>query len=243
MTEKIREGWYPNPENEGELRYWDGSGWTSSVKPATGVRNSQKAPSKPGDEQELLAILRHGGYSEKPDFIIWGTSDVLLKITSISRRLGGEGRELYAFAAFPDFFVHAQGRLKSRNTAKLRNNDTFNLDEIPYREVKTLRRQAGVENLMVQLVADTGQSRNVLTDALFGAGYRLDMTKNQEESQRELIQALKERVRRGGLSQSEPAVETQDLTEQLKTLSELRQSGVLSEDEFSAAKKKLLGGN
>ena len=29
-------GWYPNPDQAGELRWWDGDGWTDHVQPDEG---------------------------------------------------------------------------------------------------------------------------------------------------------------------------------------------------------------
>lgn len=31
QEEEIEAGWYPNPENQTELRWWDGQGWTEQT--------------------------------------------------------------------------------------------------------------------------------------------------------------------------------------------------------------------
>jgi hypothetical protein len=31
QEEEIEAGWYPNPENQAELRWWDGQGWTEQT--------------------------------------------------------------------------------------------------------------------------------------------------------------------------------------------------------------------
>ena len=35
MSTDIAPGWYPDPQTEGQIRYWDGSGWTEHVQPAS----------------------------------------------------------------------------------------------------------------------------------------------------------------------------------------------------------------
>jgi uncharacterized protein YbjQ (UPF0145 family) len=34
MSTDVAPGWYPDPQSEGQLRYWDGSAWTEHVQPA-----------------------------------------------------------------------------------------------------------------------------------------------------------------------------------------------------------------
>src|SRR4051812_23079221 len=34
MSTEIAPGWYPDPQTEGQLRYWDGNAWTEHVQPA-----------------------------------------------------------------------------------------------------------------------------------------------------------------------------------------------------------------
>ena len=34
MSTDVAPGWYPDPQNQGQVRYWDGSAWTEHVQPA-----------------------------------------------------------------------------------------------------------------------------------------------------------------------------------------------------------------
>jgi Protein of unknown function (DUF2510) len=34
VSPDVAAGWYPDPQTEGQLRYWDGSAWTEHVQPA-----------------------------------------------------------------------------------------------------------------------------------------------------------------------------------------------------------------
>lgn len=44
MANSPVEGWYPSPENEGFLRWWDGSAWTDNEKPAPVAKENTPAP-------------------------------------------------------------------------------------------------------------------------------------------------------------------------------------------------------
>jgi uncharacterized protein YbjQ (UPF0145 family) len=37
MSTDVAPGWYPDPQTEGQIRYWDGSAWTEHVQPASGA--------------------------------------------------------------------------------------------------------------------------------------------------------------------------------------------------------------
>lgn len=47
-------GWYPDPENPGERRYWDGSAWTPHRAPVTATTPRQ--PSKPMSPRAKLIV-------------------------------------------------------------------------------------------------------------------------------------------------------------------------------------------
>ena len=49
-------GWYPDPDDEGSTRYWDGHGWSEERAPAPGTR--QRVPGE--KEREASAIIVAG---------------------------------------------------------------------------------------------------------------------------------------------------------------------------------------
>lgn len=242
-------GWYPSPEDRTLARYWDGSSWTDETRHLSDKGDKEKEPHssdaryepKPEESAELKKMLHHFGYRDEPDFIIWGTSDVFDKVTAVSRLvLAGDGKRLYAVVAFPSFIVHIHGRLKSRNEKKVRNSDELYATELSYGQIVTVRREPGFENLISTLIIDAPESTNIVASALLGQGHRMAMTRRQESSQNHLIQELKERVRSAKNPQAAQPQVSVGLADELLKLKELHEAGVLSDEEFQAAKTKLL---
>lgn len=66
MADNPAPGWYPDPENLGQLRYWDGQQWTEH-RSAQNTPSSPPPPSSPGQWQT-------GGYgqpAQKVDPWLW----------------------------------------------------------------------------------------------------------------------------------------------------------------------------
>lgn len=242
-------GWYPSPEDPTISRYWDGSAWTEETRHQSDEKRSQEGrhssneiyEPKPEEAAELTKMLHLAGYDAEPDFIIWGTSNEFDKVTAVSRLImAGDGKRLYAIAAFPSYIVHIHGRLKSRNEKKVRNSDELYATELSYGQIVTVRREPGFENLMSTLIIDAPESTNIIASAINGQGHRMAMTRRQESSQNDLIQELKERVRSAKNPQAAHPQVSVGLADELLKLNELYEAGVLSDEEFQAAKKKLL---
>ncbi|WP_436789512.1 DUF2510 domain-containing protein [Yinghuangia sp. YIM S10712] len=53
MTSSISPGWYDDPATPGMERWWDGSQWTESTRPATTSPTSAGAPADPGPDAPL----------------------------------------------------------------------------------------------------------------------------------------------------------------------------------------------
>jgi membrane protease subunit (stomatin/prohibitin family) len=75
------------------------------------------------------------------------------------------------------------------------------------------------------------------------AGMRMGQAQAQQQAQAQAQQqAAVEQARQEGAAQAQaPASAGTDVTAQLQKLADLHKSGVLSDEEFAAAKKKLLG--
>jgi uncharacterized protein YbjQ (UPF0145 family) len=54
MSTDVAPGWYPDPQTEGQIRYWDGKGWTEHVQPAA------QAESTEYDAGSLEGVPSHG---------------------------------------------------------------------------------------------------------------------------------------------------------------------------------------
>jgi len=77
------------------------------------------------------------------------------------------------------------------------------------------------------------------------AGHRMGQAQAQQQMQAQAQQqAAVEQARQEGAAQAQtaaPAPATKDVTAELQKLADLHKSGVLTDEEFAAAKKKLLG--
>lgn len=56
-------GWYPDPQNPAQLRYWDGQAWSESTAPA-----APAAPSAPATPVDPAAGQGYGGYPTYPSY-------------------------------------------------------------------------------------------------------------------------------------------------------------------------------
>lgn len=60
MTEPTPAGWYPDPGNSGQLRYWDGTAWTDNYSPVAGAATPSAAtvpPKKPIYKRTWFIVL------------------------------------------------------------------------------------------------------------------------------------------------------------------------------------------
>ena len=76
------------------------------------------------------------------------------------------------------------------------------------------------------------------------AGHRMGQAQAQQQMQAQAQQqAAVEQARQEGAAQAQTAAApaTKDVTAELQKLADLHKSGVLTDEEFAAAKKKLLG--
>jgi membrane protease subunit (stomatin/prohibitin family) len=77
------------------------------------------------------------------------------------------------------------------------------------------------------------------------AGMKMGEQKAQQQAQaQQQQQASVEQAKQQGAAEAmaaAPAAPTKDVTAELQKLADLHKSGVLTDEEFSAAKKKLLG--
>jgi membrane protease subunit (stomatin/prohibitin family) len=75
-----------------------------------------------------------------------------------------------------------------------------------------------------------------------GAGYAIGKKKGRKAEEAEAETAYQQQQIDTGAVQQQAASSEEDTIEQLKKLGELRDSGVLTEEEFQKEKRKILGG-
>ena len=79
---------------------------------------------------------------------------------------------------------------------------------------------------------------------MLAAGHRMGQAQAQQQMQAQAQQqAAVEQAKQEGAAQAQTAAApaTKDVTAELQKLADLHKSGVLTDEEFAAAKKKLLG--
>lgn len=191
----------------------------------------------PADHKALMTILQDSGYDPAPDFIIWGRLPLGSQTSML--RVGALG--VFVLVGFESMCLHIIGRSERESDLAETLPSQAVIREIAYQDVKSvaLNSAGGLGGL---LTLNIGESSGLLTEALGEANARLALSKQQVAGQRELIDQLKNRVAAAEQrNESTAPAGDQSLASQLAELAELRASGVLDEDEFRAAKKKLLG--
>jgi hypothetical protein len=79
---------------------------------------------------------------------------------------------------------------------------------------------------------------------MMAAGYRMGQAQAQQQMQAQTQHASVEQTNQQGTAETRAVsapVPAKDLTTELQKLAELHKSGVLTDEEFAAAKKKVLG--
>ena len=77
---------------------------------------------------------------------------------------------------------------------------------------------------------------------MLAAGHRMGQAQAQQQMQAQAQQqAAVEQAKQEGAAQAQAAAPAKDTTAELQKLADLHKSGVLTDEEFAAAKKKLLG--
>lgn len=77
MSSDVAPGWYPDPQAAGQVRYWDGSGWTEHVQPAGTPAPATAEPEGRGPFTSDLSVnelLLLGESGFEPAGVVAGTS-------------------------------------------------------------------------------------------------------------------------------------------------------------------------
>lgn len=224
-------GWYPAPHANNEQRYWDGAQW------------QETAPAQqPGAAQKLASRMttRHDA-SGDPD-TIW---------SAVGKPLTGLGAGRFKLTAE---YLHFEKGTLSTKAQQIRTADIYDVDASQTMAQKA--RGLGTIKLYAQRGADGGREEVLLEDIPdYRDGVRAinDAAFAAREAHR--VRENTQHVNYGGsfaphpgfvaASQHNPlpaaGQPTVDLNAELAKLGELRAQGVLDDEEFTAAKRKLLG--
>lgn len=69
MTQSVPAGWYPDPENPAQQRYWDGAAWTESVAPVAPPEPATQPPSTSAQAAAAIGASAKGAVASALDFV------------------------------------------------------------------------------------------------------------------------------------------------------------------------------
>lgn len=62
MTEQVKAGWYPRPDMQDTLGFWDGRAWTDQTQPARVTADGRNRAAKWVTAAVIAAVVGYAGY-------------------------------------------------------------------------------------------------------------------------------------------------------------------------------------
>lgn len=225
-------GWYD--DGSGRQRWWDGSVWTehfADQQPQGRVEQPTKRAASQAQALGKKLTAKHDLSADED--AIW---------TAVGKPLTGIGAGRYKLTA--EYLVFEVGTLSSKGQ-QIRTREIFDVDSSQSMSQKA----RGVGNITLWARRATGDERVVLQDI---PNFREGVTLiNRISDEARHAQQLRERTSHSTVSyatQSQPqpvaapaAAPAQDLNSELERLASMKAQGVIDDEEFTAAKRKLLG--
>ena len=222
MSSSAGPGWYP-VEGDDRLRYWDGNQWTD--------RFQEKSAGSVAGAAARQAMSQFTGGRAFPQDAIW---------SAVGRPVTGIGAGRYWLTPHHLFFEKGALRTDSQQVP------ISGVVDVDVRQTMT-QKARGVYNVMVHI--NRGDRTEVVT---------MDDVPNGREAQRiinETAHAARLAIQRNqntmryegvapqfaGAPPAQAAPAAPDPMEQLRKLGELRDAGILTEEEFAAKKADILG--
>lgn len=223
-------GWYPAPHANNEQRYWDGSQWLEGAP-------AEKAPSRFQTMASNVAS-RHDASGDAD--AIW---------SAVGKPLTGLGAGRYKLTA--EFLFFEKGTISTKSQ-QIRTADIFDVDASQSMAQKA--RGLGTIKLYAQRGA-TGEREEVLLEDVPGFREGVSAINAAAFAAREALRVREntQHVNYGGgapvlghapsgvAAAAAPAAGSVDLNAELTKLATLKAQGVLDDEEFTAAKRQLLG--
>ncbi|MDR6572334.1 hypothetical protein J2X60_000970 [Curtobacterium sp. 320] len=231
-------GWYP--DGQGTTRWWDGAQWTEQTQAA---QAATPAPQRSGLGAKLADAGRNLVTRTDPSVradVLW--SAVGKPITQI-----GGGR----YTLTPEYLHFESGTLRT-NAQQIRTHEIHDVDAKQSMAQKArglgtitlwADRSGGREEVKLEDIPNFREGVNAINDAAFKAreGLRVrEQTSHVSYQGTPFPQAVPS-APAAPTSPAAPASAASDLNAELERLAGFHQSGILSDEEFTAAKRKLLG--
>lgn len=240
-------GWYPS---DGVLRYWDGSAWTEHSAPLNPGTDSPQARPRDKKAEKHAAKERAAAQAHAADGARSGDElrlDIVNAMSKMSYKLGSK-REV---KRLPEHlwdnehvaYITAGTYGPGTGIVVLTDRRLFFLKDGVMSKTS--------EDFPIEKISSIQWSTGMLLGKItvFASGNKAEITNVQKADGKAITDAVRARLSGGPHAGKSPAVEAApvasraaglDVYEQLKKLGELRDAGVLTEEEFVAKKQVLL---
>jgi hypothetical protein len=224
-------GWYPDAQ--GTTRWWDGQQWTEQTQAAP-------APAPAPQRAGLGSKLADAGRSivsreaqQYPD-TIWA---------AVGKPLTGIGGGRYTLT--PEYLYFESGTIRT-NAQQIRTHEIFDVDA----KQSMAQRARGVGTITLHARRADGSSEAVLLEDIPNFREGVTVLNDTAYSAREALRVRETTshvnyqgtpVHAAASAPAAPASAASDLNAELERLAGFHQSGILTDEEFTAAKRKLLG--
>ncbi len=233
----IAAGWYD--DDSGRQRWWDGSAWTDQFADEQATAEQSKPM------QRAAAQVQSFGRKMTNKHDLSSDEDAIW--TAVGKPLTGIGGGRYKLTA--EYLIFEVGTLSSRGQ-QIRTREIFDVDS----SQSMAQKARGVGNITLQAPRASGDEKVTLQDiSNFREGLNII---NRVSDEARHSHSLRERTSHSTVSYNgQPQHLTQpatvspapqasgagDLNSELERLAALKAQGVLDDEEFTAAKRKLLG--
>lgn len=226
--------WYPDPAQRGyDMRYFDGAKWTAHVSKGgqqssdpAGVEAAAAAESRGWNPLKPSAAARESVKGAMTGLVASKGSQAIAAEGAILQVVSREEGRNSRVTLYPDRIERVKE--KAFGSLSRARQDT---------EVTPIRSVSSVQ------AKKAGLRTNVI---VYASGNTIEFRLGHDEAQRFKDSLMKLVLAAASPAPAAPAAAPvaagPSLTQQLKELGELRDSGVLTEEEFSAQKAKLLNG-
>jgi len=235
MAESTPAGWYANPSGQGDLRYWDGGTWTDHYRERPQTSHSHLPQATAVASSTSSGSTYEGEWD--PD-VVWAAR---------GKPLTGIGAGRYKLTKFYLFFEKGTLRTNAQQVpvASLTDIDVRQSMSQKARGVGNIvvhiQRSTGVEVVTLEDIPNFREGQLALNEVSAAARAHIRTAENTTTVNYQGAPPFAANQLPASAVQPEPQmIPTVDYVAQLEKLGELRDSGILTDEEFQAKKAEIL---
>lgn len=230
MGHDVVAGWYPAPDNASLVRYWDGEMWTDSARPAPGER--------PRQSHSTVARLTSGGTTRVQD------SKLVQQALQPGERIE-EGFTAITMAGFKNKIAVATDQRLLLLLPKGLFTSAFKTVSLDYDEITKLALSANGDVVRVEGRGGVEDFRFTAAPPTYFIQGFVDYVRSRmfDPGDPPDLATLPRPTPIDEATDQPTADPLPDLAGQLAQLGDLRRDGVLTDEEFTAAKRRLIEGD